>query len=93
MPPVVSATWGFINIPIIPETPDMIRGMGKQKQDVSLGKAAIFFGVLCVLAVVATSASGSVFYGVIAALAGLLAGFCGVMWGITRDAKNRQGTR
>lgn len=67
----------------------MIRGMGKQNKDVSMGKASIFFSVLCVLAVVATSASGSIVYGIVATLSGIMAIACGVLWGIVRDAKKR----
>ncbi|WP_413455999.1 hypothetical protein ACLQ8T_05825 [Glutamicibacter sp. FR1] len=57
-----------------------------------MGKAAIFFGVLCALAVIATTASGSPVYGIIGALAGIMAITCGILWGIVRDAKKRRST-
>lgn len=71
------------------DAPGMIEGMAKKQQDVNLGKASIFLGVICVLGFIAASASGMIFYGVIATLAGLLAVTCAVMWSITRNALKR----
>lgn len=66
--------------------------MVKKQKDVSLGKAAIFLGVLCALGVIATSSSGVIFYGIVAGLAGALAILCAALWLVTRTASSRTKT-
>lgn len=63
--------------------------MAKKQQDVNLGKAAIFLGVLCVLGMVATSAAGVWVYGFIGILSGIMAIGCAILWSVTRTAKKR----
>lgn len=65
--------------------------MAKKQQDVNLGKAAIFLGVLCVLGLVATSAAGVWIYGFIGILSGLMAIGCAILWSVTRNAAKRTG--
>lgn len=71
------------------EAPDMIEGMENKKQEVNLGKAAIFLGIICVLGLIAASSSGAILYGVVGVGCGILAVVCYVLWSVTKKARNR----
>jgi len=63
--------------------------MEDKETEINLGKAAIFFAVLCVLGVIATTAIGGALFGIVAVISGILAVACWILWDTQKKAKKR----